>query len=630
MTLNGKVKIKREKNDGHAVQWDAESIKKANQSVQRGVKLKDNPFHKNNPMWKKGDVVYKFSKDELLEYERCMDDIIYFAEKYAYLLTDNGYVNVKLRDYQIDLLRHLQKNKLSIVLASRQVGKTVTSSIFIAWYVCFHFDRNVLFCANKGETALEIVKKAKDIIARLPFFMKPGVYELNKGGVAFDNGCILHSMTTSNKTGIGFTIHVLFMDEFAHIPNEFVDDFYENIYPTLSSSSNGRIIITSTPNGHNKFEKLWKGSHKVGRPNSERQNSYEGFRIDWWQVPGRDDKWKQRQIMDLGSEAAFNRQFGNQFISSSSVLIRMEDLKFLEKNKTEFVWRELSGFEDLVEAFDFEYDNLLWHPDFDVELLSSKEEFFYPSLDIGEGIGKDYSVLNIFRLEPIPKKDYKYLHYAHSIYDLFRLNQVGIYRDNFTDPDKLGMLWYFMLTRILYQENARSMLEWNTYGTQTLAKAKMMEGDANKLEEELIMAFKHTVNARTKKVGLKLRKDNKPSYASKFKEKVSRRRINVTHNITVDEFKEYGRDNKGNYKGLGDNDDCFASSMNLVACMDTAYFTDHAEELFDYLPAETQRQIEEKIEGASYSEINPDSDDVFDVENTEYNKYINDLDADIF
>ena len=178
---------------------------------------------------------------------------------------------------------------------------TICSSIFIAWYSLFNFDKNVMIVSNKGDTTKEIIDKGKVIFENLPFFLKPGILKWDVMSEKFDNGCRVVGQNTTKRTGISFTIHLLFLDEFAHVDPAFINPFYENLYPTLSSSKISRIIITSTPNGMNKFFDIYTAAENG-------ENNYEAFRVDWWEVPGRDDEWYKQEIKNLGSIEAFNRQ----------------------------------------------------------------------------------------------------------------------------------------------------------------------------------------------------------------------------------------------------------------------------------------------------------------------------------
>ena len=121
---------------------------------------------------------------------------------------------------------------MNIFLAPRQVGKSITSSIILVWYLLFNHDKNAMILANVGDTAEELMDKIKHIIKGLPFFLKPGMNVNNVMSMKFDNGCRILAKTTTKTSSIGYTIHMLYMDEFAHIPHNFVETFYENVYPS--------------------------------------------------------------------------------------------------------------------------------------------------------------------------------------------------------------------------------------------------------------------------------------------------------------------------------------------------------------------------------------------------------------
>ena len=206
-------------------------------ALDEGYKPTQHPFYDNNPNLRKGNIVFKYTEHELKEITKCAKDIVYFADNYCTVMTDHGLQTIKLRKYQKEMLKQFQAERFNICLASRQVGKTICSSIFIAWYVLFNYDKNALILSNKGATTREIIDKGKTILEHMPFFLKPGVIKWDVFNSKFDNGCRIIGQSTTKKAAIGFTIHLLFMDEFAHIPQNFVNTFYENVYPTVSASS---------------------------------------------------------------------------------------------------------------------------------------------------------------------------------------------------------------------------------------------------------------------------------------------------------------------------------------------------------------------------------------------------------
>lgn len=201
---------------------------------------------------------------------------------------------------------------------------TITSSIFLLWYLLFNFEKNAMIMANIGDTAAELMDKIKVIMKGLPFFLKPGILIYNVMTMKFDNGCRIMAKTTTKTSSIGYTIHMLYMDEFAHINPNFINSFFKSVYPTISSSLISRVIITSTPNGMNKFWEIYKGA-------IDGDNEFNPIRVEWWQVPGRNEEWKKKEIATLGSEEDFNQEYGcfvpGTNVSTINGLCPIEDVK---------------------------------------------------------------------------------------------------------------------------------------------------------------------------------------------------------------------------------------------------------------------------------------------------------------
>jgi hypothetical protein len=484
------------------------------------------------------------------------------------------------------MLRQFQKERFNVCLASRQVGKTIGSSIFIAWYSLFNFDKNSLILSNKGSTTSEIIDKGKTILEHLPFFLKPGVLKWDVFNTKFDNGCRIIGQTTTKKAAIGFTIHLLFMDEFAHIPNNFVNTFYENVYPTVSASRNSKVIITSTPNGFNKFYDIYSAAD-AGK------SEYVPFKVDWWDVPGRDDAWMRQEVANLGSEEAFNRQYGNQFISSSSLLLSADSLKRLAQNQQGYVFYDIPEFEDL----EINYDGLTWHPEFDWENEPADDENYWLfSIDIAEGNGGDYSVINIFKIEIMDEKDFKRITTPGAFIDFFRLRQVGVFRSNQHTIEDFAKIVYVLGFDIFNSENLKMVIEWNMFGSELLKRLETVFPQRNDFDEETLVKFKHRVDARTKNFGLKVKRDNKPIFCQNFKKLVSQNRIILSDKQTIKEAGTFGKLPNGSYAGQLGNDDLIMSSVNSSEFFTTGDFSEFVEELYDLIDPRLQDVIDEILE----------------------------------
>jgi len=557
------------------------------------------PFYEGKQFLRKGNIVFEYTDEEIQELAKCASDIVYFAEKYAVVMTDEGIRKVKLRDYQKDMLRNFQNERFNVVLASRQMGKTVTASIFNAWYLTFQVDKNTLLLANKSDTTKEIIDKAKTVIENLPFFMKPGIIKYDVMNVKADNGCRLVGQSTTAKAGIGFTIHTLFLDEFAHIHGSIVDTFYENVYPTLSASKVSRIIITSTPNGFNKFYEIYSAAEKG-------LNAYKATRIDWWQHPDRDDEWYERELGNLGSEEAFNRQYGNEFVSSSNLLFDPVTMKKLRKGMAKYEYEDLEEFENI--HMDLK-GYLGFAPDFDVEYAKEEGRYYVFSVDIAEGNGGDYSVINLFEIVPMKKKQMKYVQNPGAMYDFFTLKQIGLFRSNEHVIEDFAKVLYTLSVEIFEPENVKLIIEYNTYGSILIKYLTTLFPQRNEFDEEMIVRFRHRHDARVLKPGIRVKSDNKPVMCQNLKKLVEGNRIDFTEHQTVTEASMFGTLVNGSYGAQHGNDDTLMTCVTITEFFLTVDYADFIEEVLDHIDEELHNYMEKIL----YKDQNTDGDLQYDI-----------------
>jgi hypothetical protein len=580
--------------------WSTKKVADLIVAMDQGYRPKISlPFYEGKQFLRKGNIVFEYTDEEIQELARCASDIVYFAEKYAVVMTDEGIRKVKLRDYQKDMLRNFQHERFNVVLASRQMGKTVTASIFNAWYLTFQVDKNTLLLANKSDTTKEIIDKAKTVIENLPFFMKPGIIKYDVMNVKADNGCRLVGQSTTAKAGIGFTIHTLFLDEFAHIHGSIVDTFYENVYPTLSASKVSRIIITSTPNGFNKFYEIYSAAEKG-------LNAYKATRIDWWQHPDRDDAWYDRELKNLGSEEAFNRQYGNEFVSSSNLLFDPATMKKLRKGMAKYKYEDLEEFENIhmdVKGY------LGFAPDFEVEYAKEEGRYYVFSVDIAEGNGGDYSVINMFEIVPMKKKQMKYVQNPGAMYDFFTLKQIGLFRSNEHVIEDFAKVLYTLSVEIFEPENVKLIIEYNTYGSILIKYLTTLFPQRNEFDEEMIVRFRHRHDARVLKPGIRVKSDNKPVMCQNLKKLVEGNRIDFTEHQTVTEASMFGTLSNGSYGAQHGNDDTLMTCVTITEFFLTVDYADFIEEALDHIDEELHNYMEKTL----YKDQNIDGDLQYDI-----------------
>ena len=559
--------------------WSTSRIEELLRKVdEEGLDYKsiDNPFHDNDPELKRSNILWEYSRSEILEMKKCAEDVSYFA-KYCKVMTDTGLDYIGLRDYQTSVLREYQNHRFNIFLAPRQVGKSITSSIILVWYLLFNHDKNAMILANVGDTAEELMDKIKTIIKGLPFYMKPGMVVNNVMTMRFDNGCRVLAKTTTKTSGIGFTIHFLYMDEFAHINSNFIEAFFRSTYPTVSSSDVSRIIITSTPNGMNKFYEIYQGA-LTG------ENSFNPIRVDWWQVPGRDDEWKKREIGNLGSEELFNQEYGNQFLSSSSLLLGSDELRKIRNNEVEYSWREITN----LHYADVNYENLIWHPKFDLDKANLPGKKFVFSVDLSSGAKGDFTVINIFKVTPLPKVVIEKMEEFEDEADFFGLIQIGVFRDNEIKLEDITRFLQILCSEVFQVDRVKIALEMNYKGE--LVYDKLSQRDD--FYDEMFLFTKHTESARVLKPGIKYNEKNKMKYCELLRSLMRRDRIMVNDKKwTIPELFTFGLNNSGTYSSQSGHDDVAMTLVNLPGLFDGYYFNQIVGEVFDELEDNTYKDM---------------------------------------
>jgi len=334
---------------------------------------------------KRDGVEQEWTQNEINEYAKCLKDPVYFAENYIKVISlDDGLVPFNLYPYQREMVNHFNDNRFTIVLACRQSGKSITSCAYLLWYAIFYPEKTVAILANKGATAKEMLGRITLMLENLPFFLQPGCKVLNKTSIEFSNNSKIISSSTSSSSIRGMSVSLLFLDEFAFVQND--SEFYTSTYPVISSGKDTKIVITSTPNGvGNVFHKLWEGA-------VQKTNNFYPFTVNWWDVPGRDENWKQETIANT-SELQFKQEYDVDFIGSGNTLISGNKLLNLQAENPIYE-------QDGVKVYE----------------RPNSESDYMMFVDVAKGRGQDYSTFNIIDVSSKP----------------FR--QVAVFRDNMISP----------------------------------------------------------------------------------------------------------------------------------------------------------------------------------------------------
>lgn len=568
------------------VVWTTKIIEIALRAIQQGKPLKVSPFYMKNTKLLKPELVYRRTKEEIDDYIHCKQDPVYFGSLCS-LMTPEGLQRCKLRDYQEEYLRHLQKHQFSILLAARQVGKSVTTAIYCLWVILFNTDKAGLILSKSGPAGADLIRKIKDMYMYLPYHLKIGIEKWNQSEIAFDNNSSISTEAFSPTAGLGKTINFLILDEFAWCPPNEVELFYNNIIPTVTTISDANVCIMSTQNGFNLFYKLWKGA-------IEKKNIYAPFKIDWWQVPQwnpetkkwekRTKEWKDKMVGVLGSEEAFQYQYGTMFSSSDNCLVSRECLSKLRD--TAVLWETRA--KDLEEArfniFLQHPDCLYWDPNFDFNLL--RTETFAIIDDLAEGSGQDYTPYNIFWIRG---KD-NYIH-------------VGRWYSNNVDLENAALEFWLLVGQLFNSDRCIWSLEWNTYGAlfyQILMNLNEPDYDEktswrfnvapngiemsnfamykkNSVDENPIKKPKHTSNFMP---GIKFTSGNKPTACTLLKMKFEKEQIHTTDLITIGELENFeDKSGNGSYKASFGHDDSIMTFVQFPMLEQTPKFKEILEEL---------------------------------------------------
>ena len=428
------------------VVWSTNSFNAAVDALSKGLPLKANPFCGNNTKLLKPDLVYKRTPEEVEDVIRCMQDPLYFASK-CFLMTPEGLQQVKMRDYQEEYLTNLKENRFNILLAARQSGKSVTTAIFGLWKILFASDRNGLILSKSGAAGRDLLKKIKDMYLYLPYHLKCGTLKWNQSEISFDNNSSLKTEAFSSTAGVGSTLNLVILDEFAWCPANEVQLFYENVIPTVTTMPDSNVCICSTQNGFNKFYEIYQGA-VTGK------SMYHAQKIDWWQVPNwntqtkqwekRTEDWKNMMVGILGSEEAFYYQYGTQFSASDACLVSRETLSRI--HSTEVLFEQLH--EDDLFIPELKYFKI--HPEFKLEYFKDQKRSFIVLVDLAEGGGADYTVFNIFEITIENNKPV--------------FSQVAYWSSNVVDIEKSSLVFWVLFNTILSQQNTIVSIEWNTYG----------------------------------------------------------------------------------------------------------------------------------------------------------------------
>ena len=333
-----------------------------------------NDAYLGNPNLKKINTPVEFSQDQIVEYQKCAEDPLYFMEKYVRIVSlDEGLVPFKMYDFQKRIVDTIHNNRFTICKLPRQSGKSTTTVSYLMHYAMFNPNSNIAILANKSSTARDILSRLQLAYENLPKWMQQGVVNWNKGNIELENKSTIVAAATSSSAIRGGSYNIIFLDEFAFVPTNIAESFFSSVYPTISSGQKTKMVIVSTPYGMNQFYKLW-----VDAENNRKD--YIPIEVHWSEVPGRDDEWKEQTIRNTSPEQ-FQQEFECEFLGSVNTLIspaKIKSASYMDPIRSQ---GSVDQFEEAI-----------------------KDHTYVVTVDVARGVDKDYSAFVVFDVTQMPFK----------------------------------------------------------------------------------------------------------------------------------------------------------------------------------------------------------------------------------
>ena len=331
-----------------------------------------NDAYLGNPNLKKVNTKVEYTQDQIVEFQKCSEDPIYFMEKYIRIVSlDEGLIPFKMYGFQKKIVQTIHDNRFTICKLPRQSGKSTTTISYLLHYALFNPNSNIAILANKSSTARDILGRLQLAYENLPKWLQQGVINWNKGNIELENKSTIVAAATSSSAIRGGSYNIIFLDEFAFVPTNIAEMFFSSVYPTISAGTKTKMIIVSTPYGMNMYYKLWTDA-------TNKKNDYVPIEVHWSEVPGRDDAWKEMTIRNTSPEQ-FQQEFECEFLGPVNTLISPAKIKstvYLDPIKS---GGSVDQFEEPI-----------------------KGHTYAVTVDVARGVDKDYSAFIVFDVTQMP------------------------------------------------------------------------------------------------------------------------------------------------------------------------------------------------------------------------------------
>tara|TARA_Y100000310_G_scaffold16740_1_gene16666 strand:+ start:1284 stop:2909 length:1626 start_codon:yes stop_codon:yes gene_type:complete len=328
--------------------------------------------YKGNPNLKAAGQEISFTEEQVKEFVKCSKNPVYFIEQYVKIVNiDEGLIPFNLYSFQKEMIGTFHNNRFAICKLPRQSGKSTVLLAYLVHYLIFNETVNVAILANKAQTARDLLGRFQLAYEHLPDWMQQGVMNWNKGSLELENGSKILASSTSSSAVRGGSYNLCFLDEFAFVPNNIAEQFFSSVYPTISAGTTSKMIIVSTPKGMNMFYKLWTDA-------LHEKNSFIPIEVNWSEVPGRDEKWKEETVKNT-SEQQWLQEFECSFLGSVDTLISATKLQIIPTQ-----------------------DPIHTQGGLDIYELPNKVSNYCVTVDVARGRSNDYSAFVVIDISTIP------------------------------------------------------------------------------------------------------------------------------------------------------------------------------------------------------------------------------------
>ena len=534
-----------------------------------------------NPNLKKVGTPIEFTEEQIKEYLKCKEDPVYFAMNYVKIISlDEGVVPFKMWDFQKKLIQNFHDHRFNIAKLPRQTGKSTTCVSYLLHYALFNDNVNIGILANKLSTARDLLGRLQLAYEQLPLWMQQGIVVYNKGSMELENGSKILAASTSASAVRGMSFNIIFLDEFAFIPNHIAEQFFASVYPTITSGKSTKVIIISTPNGMNHFYKLWIDAQKD-------RNGYIWSEVHWSEVPGRDAEWKKTTIANT-SERQFTQEFECEFLGSVDTLIAPSKLRILT-------------YDDPIQS----------NAGLDVYESPRDNHDYIVCVDVSRGLSQDYSAFVVIDITTAP------------------WTLVAKYRDHDIRPMLLPNV--IMNVATMYNK-ANALIEVNDIGE---AVASMLHYDLE-YENVLMCAMRgragqvvgHGFSGGKTQMGVKMSKTVKAQGCSNLKTLIEDDKLVVRDYNIISELTTFIQNKQSFEADEGHHDDLVMCLVIFSWLVQQEYFKEMTDQdIRRRIYEEQKNQIEQDMAPFGFIVDGLGDENIVDTDGTVWSADMNDSDA---